>query len=235
MKKNSKRLILVLIVAALIILFWLFWAFDLSRFLTLESLKTHQAELEGIYTSHPELLLSGYFLIYVLTTSLSIPGATILTLLGGALFGFWVGLIVISFASTLGATCSFLVARTLLQESVQKKLGDRLEKFNRGIEEEGAFYLFALRLLPIFPFFVINLVMGLTPLRTWTFYWVSQLGMLPGTLAYVNAGTQLAQIDSLRGIVSPSLLFSFTILGVLPILAKTVIIWIRAHRKRYTA
>ncbi len=171
-----------------------------------------------------------FFTFYVIITALSLPGAAIMTLAGGGLFGLAWGLVIVSFASTIGATLAFLVSRYLLRESVQKRFGDRLETLNRGIEREGAFYLFTLRLVPIFPFFLINILMGLTPIKTSTYYWVSQLGMLAGTVVYINAGTQLAQIKGLSGILSPSLLLSFALLGFFPLLAKKMIGWLKKRK-----
>ena len=159
-----------------------------------------------------------------------IPGAAVLTLAGGALFGFVVGTVVVSFASTIGATLACFVSRFLLREWVQKKFGDKLQSVNKGIEDEGAFYLFTMRLIPIFPFFVINLVMGLTRMPLRTFYWVSQVGMLPGTMVYINAGKELAKIDSLSGILSPSLLISFAILGLFPLTVKKLMKWYRTKK-----
>jgi uncharacterized membrane protein YdjX (TVP38/TMEM64 family)/thioredoxin reductase len=164
-----------------------------------------------------------FFVAYVAVTGLSLPGAAVMTLAGGAIFGLFWGLLLVSFASSLGATLAFLASRFLLRDWVQKRFGDRMRAINAGIAKEGGFYLFTLRLVPLFPFFVINLVMGLTPLKTRTFYWVSQLGMLAGTLVYVNAGTQLARIDSLAGILSPALLGSFVLLGIFPLLAKKIV------------
>ncbi|MGW8312974.1 MAG: FAD-dependent oxidoreductase, partial [Desulfuromonadales bacterium] len=164
-----------------------------------------------------------YFVIYVVVTALSLPGATVMTLAGGALLGFWTALVTVSFASTIGATLAFLASRFLLRDWVQAKFGDKLKAVNQGIRREGSFYLFTLRLVPLFPFFVINLVMGLTPMRTLVYYGVSQLGMLPGTAVYVNAGTQLGQIESAAGILSPGLLVSFVLLGIFPLLAKRII------------
>ena len=163
-------------------------------------------------------------------TGLPLPGAAVMTLAGGAVFGLGWGLLLVSFASSIGATLAFLASRYLLRVAVQAKFGDRLQALDAGIEKEGGFYLFSLRLVPVFPFFVINLAMGLTPIRTWTFYWVSQLGMLAGTLAYVKAGTQLARIDSAAGILSPMLIASFAVLGILPLLAKKVVALIRARK-----
>lgn len=207
-----------------------FFATGLNEQLTLESFKAQQAELAQLNTDNPWLVGGVYFGMYVLVTALSLPGAAIMTLAGGALFGLATGLIIVSFASSIGATLAFLASRFLLRDWVQSKFGDRLKAINQGVEKEGGFYLFTLRLVPAFPFFVINLVMGLTPIKPFTFYWVSQLGMLAGTAVYVNAGTQLAQLDSLAGILSPGLLGSFVLLGVFPIVAKKLLDKIKSAR-----
>ena len=200
-----------------------FFFFDLGRFLSLDYLKQSQASFEALYAAEPLTVSLSYFALYVVATALSIPGAAILTLAGGAIFGLWWGTLLVSFASSLGATLAFLVSRFVLRDSIEAKFGKRLAEINRGIEKDGAFYLFTLRLIPVVPFFVINLVMGLTKMRALTFYAVSQIGMLAGTLVYVNAGTQLAQIDSLQGILSPALLGSFVLLGVFPLIAKWIV------------
>ena len=198
---------------------------DLSQYLTLSYLKESQGRFQDMYASNRVGVIVGYMLIYVLVTGLSLPGAAVMTLAGGALFGLAVGTVVVSFASTIGATISCLVSRFLLQEWVQGKFGDKLASINQGIEKEGAFYLFSLRLIPVFPFFMINLVMGLTKLPIFTFYWVSQLGMLSGTAVFVNAGKELAKIDSLSGILSPTLLLSFAFIGIFPITVKKTLRW----------
>jgi pyruvate/2-oxoglutarate dehydrogenase complex dihydrolipoamide dehydrogenase (E3) component/uncharacterized membrane protein YdjX (TVP38/TMEM64 family) len=207
-----------------------FFAFDLGRFLTLDFFKTQLATIDAYRNAHPWLSAGLFFVTYVAVTGLSLPGAAIMTLLGGAIFGLAWGALIISFASTIGATLAFLASRFLLRDWVQTKFKNRLKAINDGVSREGGFYLFTVRLVPVFPFFVINLVMGLTPMHTWTFYWVSQLGMLAGTLVYVNAGTQLAQIESPQGILSPSLLVSFALLGVFPLLAKKIVDAIKARR-----
>ena len=199
--------------------------FDLSQYLTLTYLKESQARFQEMYANNRLGVIAAYTAIYVLVTGLSLPGAVILTLAGGGLFGLVVGTVVVSFASTLGATLACVVSRFLLQEWVQGKFADKLTAINQGIEREGAFYLFSLRLIPVFPFFVINLVMGLTTLPIRTFFWVSQLGMLAGTVVFVNAGKELAKIDSLSGILSPALLLSFAVLGVFPITVKKLLGW----------
>lgn len=226
-----KKLIILLLITAAVAGFF---AFDLNQILTLEYMKSRQAELLQLRDSAPIMVSLAYFSLYVLVTALSLPGAVIMTLLGGGLFGLVWGFFLVSFASTIGATLAFLVARYLLRDSVQDRFGDRLEPINRGIAEEGSFYLFTLRLVPVFPFFLINILMGLTPIKTFTFYWVSQVGMLAGTLVYVNAGTQLAAITELKGILSPGLLLSFALLGIFPLLAKKVTGWLK-KKKVYAA
>jgi uncharacterized membrane protein YdjX (TVP38/TMEM64 family) len=219
------------VAVSVIILVVLFFVYDLGQFLSLAYIKSRQAWLVDFYTSHIFLTIGAYMLIYIAVTALSLPGAAVMTLAGGALFGLLTGTVVISFASTIGATLAFLVSRFLLKDWVQNRFRDKLKAVNQGIENEGAFYLFTLRLVPVFPFFIINLVMGLTPISTRRFYLVSQLGMLPGTLVYVNAGTQLAQIDSLQGILSPGLLLSFALLGIFPLLAKKGVAVINKKKK----
>ncbi|PUE10745.1 FAD-dependent oxidoreductase [Limnohabitans sp. WS1] len=200
-----------------------FVALDLGRYLSFEQLKASQASFDQLYAQQPVMVAAVYFGVYVLATALSIPGAVIITLGGGAVFGLWQGLLLVSFASTLGATLAFLASRFVLREWVEARFGQRLADINAGVDKEGAFYLFTLRLIPVVPFFLINLLMGLTRMKTWTYYWVSQLGMLAGTAVYVNAGTQLAQLDSVRGILSPALLGSFVLLGIFPLLARRVV------------
>jgi pyruvate/2-oxoglutarate dehydrogenase complex dihydrolipoamide dehydrogenase (E3) component/uncharacterized membrane protein YdjX (TVP38/TMEM64 family) len=207
-----------------------FFAFDLGRFLSLDFFKAQQAAVEAYREAHPLLSAGVYFALYVLVTGLSLPGAVPLTLAGGAVFGLWWGTLLISFASTIGATLAFLAARFLLRDWVRARFAGRLKAMDAGIAKDGPFYLFTLRLVPVFPFFLINLAMGLTPLRTWTYYWVSQVGMLAGTLVYVNAGTQLARIDSPSGILSPALLASFALLGLFPWIARKALALIKARK-----
>jgi len=214
----------------LVVLIAGFFALGLQRYLTLEYLKAQQAAIAALYAAHPLAVAAAYFAVYVAVTGLSLPGAALLTLFGGAVFCLWWGTLIVSFASSIGATAAFLSSRFLFRDVIQRKFGDKLRAINAGVEREGAFYLFTLRLVPLFPFFVINLAMALTPIRTRTFYWVSQLGMLLGTIVYVNAGAQLAQIDSARGILSPTLLISFALLGVFPLLAKKLVEIVRARR-----
>ncbi|AKB04001.1 hypothetical protein VCSRO55_1605 [Vibrio cholerae] len=211
-KKLIIALVLIAIAALLVTQF--------SQYLTLDVAKAKQAELANYIDAHLLQAALIYFVVYVLLTAFSIPGATVVTLLGAALFGFWLSLLLASFASTIGATLAFLSSRFLLRDWVQAKFADKLQTINQGIERDGAFYLLSLRLIPIFPFFLINLVMGLTPISTWRYYWVSQLGMLPGTAVYLNAGTQLAEISSLGEIVSLPVLASFVLLGIFPIMVK---------------
>jgi pyruvate/2-oxoglutarate dehydrogenase complex dihydrolipoamide dehydrogenase (E3) component/uncharacterized membrane protein YdjX (TVP38/TMEM64 family) len=200
-----------------------FVALDLGRFLSFEQLKASQASFAQLHADQPFAVAAVYFLIYVLATALSIPGAVIITLAGGAIFGLWQGLLIVSFASTVGATLAFLASRFLLRDWVEAKFGQRLADIHLGVDREGGFYLFTLRLIPVVPFFLINLLMGLTRMKVWTYYWVSQIGMLAGTAVYVNAGTQLAQLESVQGILSPALLGSFVLLGLFPLIARRIV------------
>jgi uncharacterized membrane protein YdjX (TVP38/TMEM64 family) len=209
----------------------IFWIFDLGRYLTLSYLKGSLEGFKALYADHRVLVILIYFLIYVIATSLSLPGAVVLTIAGGALFGFLSGTLIVSFASAIGATLACFVSRFLLRDWVQGSFRDKMVKINQGIEQEGVFYLFTLRLIPVFPFWIINLVMGLTKIPLRKFYWVSQLGMLAGTMVYVNAGKELAQIDSLKGILSPGLLISFALLGIFPIVVKKLLALYRSKRK----
>ncbi|MGD8913668.1 MAG: dihydrolipoyl dehydrogenase [Candidatus Thiodiazotropha sp.] len=217
---NSRKLIVLLVVTLLVFTFFLF---DLDKVLTLEYFKSQRDGIISWKGAHPVLATLVFFFVYIAVTALSLPGAAVMTLAIGAVFGLVWGLVLVSFASTIGATLAFLIARFLLRDLVQNRYGDRLKPINEGMRKDGAFYLFTLRLVPLFPFFVINLLMGLTPIRTWTYYWVSQVGMLAGTLVYVNAGTQLATIDSASGILSPGLIGSFVLLGLFPLLAKRIV------------
>lgn len=207
-----------------------FFAFDLDQFFSLDYFRSQQGAITDYYDANPWRAAFLFFVIYVAVTGLSLPGAAIMTLAVGAVFGLLWGTVLVSFASTIGATLAFLASRFLLRDMVQRKFGDKIRSVNRGIEKDGAFYLFTLRLVPLFPFFVINLVMGLTPIRTSVFFLVSQVGMLAGTLVYVNAGTQVAQIESVSGILSPSLIGSFVLLGIFPLFAKKMVEFIKARR-----
>ncbi|MFG6175727.1 FAD-dependent oxidoreductase [Halomonas sp. THAF12] len=217
---TKRRLLLLCLIALVFAGFFLSGA---DQVLTLDNLKAEQARFQAWLADDPLTVAGGFFLIYVAMAALSLPGAALLTLLGGALFGFGWGLVLISFASSLGATLAALIARTLLQASLERRFAGHLERINAGIRREGAFYLFTLRLIPLFPFFVINLVMGLTRMPLRTFYWVSQLGMLPGTAVYVNAGRELGDLDSLAGILSPGLIGSFVLVGLFPWLARALV------------
>ncbi len=196
-----------------------FW-FDPGQYLSLDRLKASQQELNAFVDSNQLVAAAGFFILYVGVTALSVPGAVIMTLAAGAVFGLITGTILVSFASSIGATLAFLLSRFLLRDFVERRFDWATQKINAGIEREGSYYLFTLRLVPLFPFFVINLAMGLTRLRASTFYWISQLGMLPGTVVYVNAGTQLGRLESATDILSPALIGSFVLLGVFPLLAK---------------
>jgi pyruvate/2-oxoglutarate dehydrogenase complex dihydrolipoamide dehydrogenase (E3) component/uncharacterized membrane protein YdjX (TVP38/TMEM64 family) len=217
---NLRKLLLL---AVLVLLVAAFFALDLGRFFSLDYIRGTRENFAALYQTHPLQVIGAFFAVYVCVAGLSLPGAGILTLLGGAIFGLWVGTLVVSFASSIGATLSMLVSRYLLRDAVKSKFGARLADIDRGVHRDGAFYLFTLRLVPVFPFFLINLLMGLTAMNARTFYWVSQLGMLAGTLVYVNAGTQLAQIRSLQGILSPGLVGSFVLLGLFPLVAKKIV------------
>ena len=219
-----------LILFAFLALISAFFAFDLGQYLSLSYIKQRQADFAALYAQRPSFVIGAFFAAYVAVTALSLPGAAIMTLAGGAIFGVLVGTLVVSFASSIGATLAFLVSRYVLRDSIQSKFGNKLAEINKGIEKDGAFYLFTLRLVPLIPFFVINLVMGLTRIKTGTFYLVSQIGMLAGTLVFVNAGTQLARIDSLRGILSPGLIASFVLLGIFPLIAKKIVEAVQARK-----
>src|SRR5688572_16301560 len=224
---DKSKLLIIAVIAALVAAFF---SFDLRQYFSLEYFKSQQAAIDAFYHANPLRTVALFFTAYVVVTGLSLPGAAIMTLVAGAIFGLLWGTVIVSFASSLGATLAFLTSRFVLRDSIQAKFGEKLTAINAGIEKDGPFYLFTLRLVPAFPFFVINLVMGLTPLKTWTFYWVSQLGMLAGTLVYVNAGTEIARIESLQDILSPGLIISFTLLGVFPLLAKWLVSKITARK-----
>ncbi len=208
----------------------LFFALDLGRYISLEFIKQSQGEFTRLYQHKPVPVSLGFLAIYILVAALSLPGAAILTLAGGAAFGLVWGTVLVSFASTIGATLAMLAARYILRDSIERRFGKRLGAVNKGIEREGALYLFTLRLIPAMPFFVLNLLMGLTRIRTWTYFWVSQIGMLAGTVVYVYAGTELAKIDSLRSILSPGLLGAFVLLGLFPLVTKKVVDAVRGRK-----
>lgn len=222
-----KKATLLATIAALV---FAFFYFDLNHLLTLEGMKNGLTQFEDWRHAQPFIVGGAFLLLYIAVTALSLPGAAVMTLAAGALFGLMWGTFIVSFASSLGATLAFLVSRYLLQDTVQKRFGERLKPLNDGVQKQGAFYLFTLRLVPVFPFFLINLLMGLTTIRAVTFYWVSQVGMLAGTIVFVNAGTQLAQLDSLAGILSPGLLASFALLGLFPLIAKKLLAVIKARQ-----
>ena len=220
MYRTTKKL---MIVAAVVIAMAAYFFLDLGRYLSLAYLQQQLDIIHSFYAENRLLSWLIFLVVYVVVTALSIPGAAVMTLAGGAIFGFVTGLLLVSFASAMGATLAFLVARYLLRDWVQQRFGDRLKTINQGIEKDGAFYLFTLRLVPVFPFFLINLVMALTPLKTWTFYWVSQVGMLAGTAVYINAGTQVAQLQSAGDILSPGLIGAFVLLGLFPWIARALL------------
>ena len=230
MAEKKKQTKVILLTATFSIVVALFFAFDLQQYLTLEYLKSSKSLFISYYEQNPMLVLGSYFLSYVVMTAFSLPGAVWMTLGGGAFFGLLTGTFVVSFASTIGATLAMLISRFLLRDWVQGRFKQQMKTINSGIQKDGGFYLFTLRLLPVVPFFVINMVMGLTPLRTSTFYWVSQLGMLPGTLVYINAGSELAKIEALGDILSPTLIGSFVLLGIFPLLVKKLISIIETKR-----
>ena len=225
-QKKIKIGLLILIMLIIIAFFF----YDIQQYATLDYIKAKQQNIFEYYKQNFFFVLVLFIFLYVLVTALSLPVATFLTLLGGALFGFSTGLIIVSFASTIGATLAFLMARFLAQNYVQKYYKKQLSKINKKFKSEGAFYLFALRLVPVFPFFIINVVMGLMTIKTWTFYWVSQLGMLPGTIVYVYAGTQLAQIETFSDITTPSMLIAFALLGLFPLIAKNFVQFMRKDK-----
>jgi len=228
MNKSTRwRWLLAAAVAVALVALWLSGAGDA---LTLERLKSQQESLQAWTAARPWLASLLFFAGYVLVVALSIPGAAVMTLAAGAIFGVWHGLVLVSFASTLGATLAFLVARFLLRAPLRKRYGQRLKALDAGIERDGAFYLFTLRLVPIFPFFMINLLAGLTPLKTWTFFWISQVGMLPGTFVYVYAGTQLARIESPGDVLSPGLITAFALIGLMPLITRWLARWLQGRR-----
>jgi pyruvate/2-oxoglutarate dehydrogenase complex dihydrolipoamide dehydrogenase (E3) component/uncharacterized membrane protein YdjX (TVP38/TMEM64 family) len=219
---DKKKLLLLALIAAAIAAFFVF---DLKQFLSLEFFQASRDRIDAFHAAHPWQTAAVYFVIYVAVAALSLPGAAIMTLVGGAIFGVAVGTVLVSFAASIGATAAFLVSRFLLRDWVRARFGERIRAIDDGIAREGAFYLFALRLVPVFPFWLINLAMGLTAIRTWTFYWVSQLGMLAGTVVYVYAGTQLGQFRLSAGLVA-----AFVLLGIFPLLAKKVLDAIKARK-----
>ena len=219
------------LLAAVVVLVGVYLAFDLGRFFDLEYLKTVHARAEALVTNHPAQSSAVFFVVYIAVTALSLPGAAVLTLAAGALFGLLWGVAVVSFASTVGATLAMLIARRLLGDYVQLRFSRQLESVNRGLARDGGFYLFSVRMVPLFPFFVVNLVMGLTTVPVWTFYWVSQVGMLAGTFVYVFAGTQLAAVSSVSDVLSPGLIAALSLLGLFPLVARKLVDWLRRGRR----
>ena len=219
MSQKTLKLSLLLFLTSLIILFFIF---EMNEYSSLQNIKVQYQNLLHYYDKNNLLIHIIFIFIYIITTSLSLPFALALTLFAGALFGFWYGLILVSFGSTIGATIAFLITRFIGYEYVRKNYKNQLSKFYNGFKKEGAFYIFALRMVPLFPFFIINIITALMPIKTWTFYWVSQVGMLPGTILYVFAGTQLSEIKSLSDIMSPTLIITFIFIGIFPILVKQV-------------
>ncbi len=209
-----------------------FFLLDLGQYLSLEELRERRDQLQAFTEANLALMIAAYMLVYIVMAALSVPGAAVLTLAGGAIFGVLIGTIAVSFASTIGATLVFLAARFLFRDAIQNRFGKRLKLINEGVERDGAFYLLALRLVPVFPFWLINLLMALTPIKTWTYFWISQLGMLPATVVYVNAGTQLARIDSMGDILSVQLIGSFALLALLPLILRWILRFLE-RRKVY--
>ena len=232
MPEKNKQIKILLLIAVFTIVVALFFAFDLQKYLTLEYLKSSKAFFISSYEKNPILVLGSYFLFYIVITAFSLPGAVWMTLGGGAFFGLFAGTVIVSFASSIGATLAMLIARFLLRDWVQSRFEKQMQIINAGINKDGGFYLFTLRLVPAVPFFVINLGMGLTPLRAGTFYCVSQLGMLPGTLVYINAGSELGKIQSVGEILSPTLIASFVLLGIFPLLVKKMLAFIEKRRNK---
>jgi uncharacterized membrane protein YdjX (TVP38/TMEM64 family) len=226
MKSLTKTQLLVGIAILIALFFLMGW----HNYFTLAHLKAQQEAILAYNQAHPGLTKIYFSLIYIIVTGLSLPGATVLTLAGGAIFGLFWGTVIVSIASTIGATAAFLAARYLFRESLEQKFANHLVTINSGIEKDGGYYLFTLRLVPLIPFFAINLIMGLTKMPTATFFWISQIGMLAGTIVYVNAGTQLVSIQSLSDITSPALIVSFVLIGLFPLAAKKFLAY-RDHAK----
>lgn len=226
-KRGTVRLLVLALAAALVILFF---ALGLNRHLTLEQAEILRENFSRTYASNPFTVVAVYFSIYVISAALSLPGAAILSLLGGAVFGLWAGVVIVSFASSIGAFAACALSRFVFRDWVEKKFGERLKSLNSGVEREGAFYLFGLRLVPVFPFWLVNLAMGITSMRLRTFYWVSQLGMLPATVVFINAGRELGRIKNMGDILSGGLIISLVLLGLLPLAAKKSLNWLQRRR-----
>jgi len=228
-KQQLKWLLAIVVVVAVVAFFY----FDLGQWLSLENLKSQQTALSAYVEDHFVFSILVFFALYVAVAAFSLPGATILTLAGGAIFGLLTGFVIISFASSIGALLAFLGARFLFRDAIKKRFADKLAPIEKGIKKDGAFYLLSLRLVPLFPFFVVNLLMGLTNLPARTFYFFSQLGMIPGTLAFVYAGTQLAKIQSVKDVLSPGLITAFVILGLLPITMRKLLQWFKEKKSAH--
>lgn len=231
-KMNNKHLQKIIIVFIVICLITVFKIFNMDDYLSLSYIKESQKKFEILYIEHRATVIAGYMAIYVLVTSLSLPGAAVMSLAAGALFGLLTGTVIVLFASTIGATLACFVSRFILRSWIQDKFGDKLKTVNEGIENEGVFYLFTLRLIPVFPYWLINLVMGFTKMPLRTFYWVSLIGMLPGAIIYVNAGKELVKIESLSGILSPGLILAFALLGVFPLVAKKLLALYKTRKEK---
>lgn len=227
---KSRNILRLAISAAFVIAIAAFFMFDLHQYFRLEVLREQRDALLAFTEGHLLMMIAAYMGVYIVMAALSVPGAAVMTLAGGALFGVVTGTIAVSFASTIGATLVFLAARFLFHDAIQERFSKRLERINRGVEKDGAFYLLALRLVPAFPFWIINLVMALTPIRTWTYIWVSQVGMLPATIVFVNAGTQLARVDSVGDVLSPGLIGAFVLLGLLPLILRWILRFLERRR-----
>jgi uncharacterized membrane protein YdjX (TVP38/TMEM64 family) len=225
---TKKILLVALLVAAIAVYF----IFDLGQYLSLDAFKAQQAQIVAAKDASPLIYIGGFVLIYVAVTALSLPGAAIMSLVAGALFGLVTGSIIVSFASSIGATLAFLSSRFLLRDWVSSKFGERMQAIDDGFARDGAFYLFTLRLIPLFPFFVVNLLMGLTRIKTVPFYWVSQIGMLPATIVFVNAGTQISKVESTSGLLSPTLIGSFILLGCFPWIARGLVAAVKKFNAR---
>ncbi|MCF8024481.1 MAG: TVP38/TMEM64 family protein [Desulfobacteraceae bacterium] len=222
---DTKKLAVIGVIVVIVVLFFVL---NLQQYMNLAYIKESRENFQALLARYPALVTGAFFIVYIVVTALSLPGAAVMTLAGGALFGFWTGLVIVSFASSIGATLACAVARYLFRDWTRQKMGAWYDKINAGIKKEGAFYLFTLRLIPAVPFFAINLGMALTEMRLWTFYWVSQAGMLAGTAVFINAGNQLGQISKMGDILSPSLIISFVILGIFPLAVKKTVNLIRA-------
>lgn len=219
-----------LVLSILLLGFVTFYAFGLHEHFTFKSIRDNVGDFKSHVEDNLLLSVAIFFLLYTAITALSLPVASILTLLAGAIFDLWLGASAVLLAATVGATLAFLSSRFLFRDWVQAKLGSRWEAINRGFESDGAFYLFSLRLVPLFPFWLINLAMGLTPIRTWTYFWVSLIGMLPGTLLYINVGKQLAELEDARGLISPPFLISLAILGIAPLVFRFLLRWWKSRQ-----